>query len=49
LYLTEPMSGVKRWAELEGGRLLNYECDEPEWDEIVERLLAGETIGYQGE
>jgi hypothetical protein len=49
LFLTEPMTGVKRWQELEGGRLLNYECAEPQWYDIVERLLAGEDIGYQGE
>ena len=49
LFLTAPMTGTKRWSELVGGRLLNYECDEPEWYDIVERLLAGETIGYQGE
>lgn len=49
LFLTAPMSGVKRWQELEGGRLLNYECTEPEWADIMERLLAGEKIGYQGE
>jgi len=49
LFLTAPMTGTKRWSEMVGGRLLNYECDEPEWYDIVERLLAGETIGYQGE
>jgi hypothetical protein len=49
LFLEGPMSGTKRWMELEGGRLLNYECTEPEWDDIVQRLLAGEDIGYQGE
>jgi hypothetical protein len=49
LFLTGPMTGTKRWMELEGGRLLNYECTEPEWDDIVLRLLAGEDIGYQGE
>lgn len=49
VFYTGPMSGTKRWAELEGGRLLNYECTEPQWAEIVERLLAGETIGYEGE
>jgi hypothetical protein len=49
LFLTAPMSGVKRWQELEGGRLLNYECTEPQWADIVDRLLAGEEIGYQGE
>jgi hypothetical protein len=49
LFLTAPMTGTKRWSEMEGGRLLNYECSEPQWYDIVERLLAGETIGYQGE
>src|SRR5690606_18890615 len=49
LFLTAPMSGVKRWQELEGGRLMNYECTEPQWADILERLLAGEKIGYQGE
>jgi hypothetical protein len=49
LFLEEPMSGVKKWQELPGGRLLNYECTEPQWDDIVQRLLAGEDIGYQGE
>jgi hypothetical protein len=49
LFLEEPMSGVKRWQQVEGGRLMNYECTEPEWLDIVQRLLAGEEIGYQGE
>jgi hypothetical protein len=49
LFLKGPMSGTKKWQELEGGRLLNYECAEPQWYDIVERLLAGEEIGYQGE
>jgi hypothetical protein len=49
LFLTAPMTGTKRWSEMVGGRLLNYECSEPQWYDIVERLLAGEEIGYQGE
>ena len=49
LFLTAPMTGTKRWTEMVGGRLLNYECSEPQWYDIVERLLAGEEIGYQGE
>lgn len=48
-FLTGPMSGEKKWQALEGGRLLNYECTEPQWDEILDRLLSGEDIGYQGE
>ena len=49
LFLEAPMSGVKRWQELEGGRLLNYECTEPRWADILERLMSGEIIGYEGE
>jgi len=49
LFLAEPVSGEKKWQELEGGRLLSYECTEPQWVEIVNRLMAGETIGYEGE
>lgn len=49
VFLTAPMTGVKRWQELEGGRLMNYECTEPQWADILERLLAGEKISYQGE
>jgi len=48
-FLTRPISGEKKWQALEGGRLLNYECTEPQWADIVDRLLAGEEIGYQGE
>jgi hypothetical protein len=49
LFYVEPLSGVKRWQALEGGRLLNYECTEPQWADILERLYAGEEIGYAGE
>lgn len=49
LFLAEPVSGEKKWQELAGGRLLNYECTEPQWVEIVDRLMAGESIGYEGE
>ncbi|MDX1563474.1 MAG: hypothetical protein R3305_11135 [Gammaproteobacteria bacterium] len=49
LFLTEPFTTVKRWQEVPGGRLLNYECTEPQWLDIVDRLLAGEEIGYEGE
>lgn len=49
LFLEAPLTGTKRWMELQGGRLLNYECTEPEWDDIVQRLMSGEEIGYQGE
>lgn len=49
LFLEEPMSGIKRWQRVEGGRLMNYECNEPQWLDIVQRLMAGEEIGYEGE
>lgn len=49
LFLEAPVSGVKRWSEMQGARLLNYECAEPNWYDVLERLLAGEKVGYQGE
>jgi hypothetical protein len=49
LFLEEPISGIKRWRLVEGGRLMNYECTEPQWLDIVQRLLAGEEISYVGE
>jgi hypothetical protein len=49
VFYEEPLTGEKKWQELEGGRLLNYECTEPQWAEMLERLLAGEEIGYEGE
>jgi hypothetical protein len=49
LFYEAPLTGEKKWMELEGGRLLNYECTEPQWAEIVERLMSGEVIGYEGE
>jgi hypothetical protein len=49
VFYEAPLTGEKKWMELEGGRLLNYECTEPQWTEILERLMAGEEIGYEGE
>jgi hypothetical protein len=49
LFLEEPVSGTKRWRLVEGGRFMNYECTEPQWLDVVQRLLAGEEISYVGE
>lgn len=49
LYLTEPFTTEKKWEQVPNGRLLNYECTEPQWLDIVDRLLAGEDIHYEGE
>jgi hypothetical protein len=49
VFLTEPFTTEKKWEEVPNGRLLNYECTEPEWLDIVDRLMAGEEIHYEGE
>lgn len=49
VYLEEPLSGEKKWQELPGGRLMNYNCTEPQWQDIMERLLAGEDVEYKGD
>ena len=39
-WYTEPITAEKRWSFLPGVRLLPYECNEPAWDEHLEKLRA---------
>jgi hypothetical protein len=41
LFLAEPYVTTKRWQQVAGGRLLNYECAEPQWLDAIEQLEAG--------
>ena len=43
VFLTEPFTTEKKWQEVPNGRLMNYECTEPTWLDIVDALLSGET------
>jgi hypothetical protein len=45
-FYTKPVAAEKKWQFLPGVRLLPYECNEPEWEDHLERLReqqAGET------
>lgn len=38
VFYTEPVSAEKKWSFLPNARLLPYECNEPTWEEHLERL-----------
>jgi hypothetical protein len=45
-FYTKPVAAEKKWQFLPGVRLLPYECNEPEWEDHIERLReqqVGET------
>jgi hypothetical protein len=38
-FLTEPFTTVKKWQEVPNGRLMSYECTEPQWLEVLDRVM----------
>jgi hypothetical protein len=40
-FYTQPVTAQKQWQYLPGVRLLPYECNEPTWEEHLERLRHG--------
>jgi hypothetical protein len=40
VFLTEPFTTEKKWEEVPNGRLMNYECSEPNWLDVQERLFS---------
>jgi hypothetical protein len=40
-FLAEPFTTQKKWQAVPNGRLLTYECTEPDWLDIVDRLMSG--------
>ena len=38
VFYTKPVSATKKWLALEGGRLLPYECTEPQWEDQLDKL-----------
>jgi hypothetical protein len=46
-FYTEPIKETKKWAYLPGVRLLPYECNEPAWEEHLERLRQGKAEDYK--
>ena len=42
VFLTEPFTMEKKWQQVPNGRLMTYECTEPQWLEVVERVMNEE-------
>jgi hypothetical protein len=41
-FYTQPITAEKKWQFLPGVRLLPYECNEPAWEEHLDRLRQGQ-------
>jgi hypothetical protein len=37
-YYTKPVSATKKWVAVPNGKLLPYECTEPQWEDLLEKL-----------
>jgi hypothetical protein len=42
-FLTETFTTEKKWAEVPNGRLLSYECTEPQWRDVLDRLIEDDA------
>jgi len=40
-FLTEPFTVEKKWQAVPNGHLLTYECAEPDWLSLLDRLMSG--------
>jgi len=40
-FLKEPFTVEKKWQAVPNGRVMTYECTEPEWLELLDRLISG--------
>ena len=38
VFYTKPVSATKKWLALENGKLMPYECTEPQWEDQLEKL-----------
>lgn len=43
VFLKEPFTTEKKWQAVPNGRLMTYECTEPDWLDLLDRLMAGES------
>jgi hypothetical protein len=39
-FLKEPFMVEKKWQAVPNGRVMTYECTEPEWLDLLDRLLS---------
>jgi len=40
-FLKEPFTVEKKWQAVPNGRVMTYECTEPEWLELLDHLMSG--------
>ena len=40
LFLKEPFTVEKKWQAVPNGRLMTYECTEPDWLDLLDRLMS---------
>jgi hypothetical protein len=40
VFYTKPVTAQKKWLAVEGGRLLPYDCTEPQWEDQLDKLRA---------
>jgi hypothetical protein len=45
VFLTEPFTTEKKWEAVPNGRLMNYECSEPDWLDVLDRLFSEDAAG----
>jgi hypothetical protein len=38
VFYTKPVSVTKKWLAVEGGKLLPYDCTEPQWEDLLDKL-----------
>jgi len=43
VFLKEPFTVEKKWQAVPNGRVMTYECTEPDWLDLLDRLLSGTT------
>lgn len=39
VFLTEPFTMEKKWQKVPNGRLMSYECTEPQWRDVLDELF----------
>ncbi len=37
-FYSKPVTVTKKWLAVEGGKLLPYDCTEPQWEDLLDKL-----------
>jgi hypothetical protein len=47
VFYTKPVSATKKWLAVEGGKLLPYDCTEPQWEDQLDKLRQESKVAAQ--